>query len=174
MLGVGMSTSGFLQQHAQQQLGRESQEGYFDALGPGPDFVDVDVEGEGEELGGAEEEGEDEEVRRLARQRGFGLGGLVDRLVGWTLFNVDEDREESEREDGRGEEPESAAARRRAEVRRRRELLERTASSSALAAARRDGAATEEKAMPATVEEGEQGGWQDAAWLLSVASKVIL
>ena len=156
-----------------QQQGREGQEAYFDAaLGAGPDFVDAEMEAEEEsERIGDVEEGEDDEVRRLARQRGFGFGGFVDRLVGWTLFNVDEDREESEREDGGAEEPQEAAARRRDEVMRRRELLERTASSSALAA-QRERAAVAEEEMPA--DNGNQGGWQDAAWLLSVASKVIL
>ena len=160
-----------------QQQGRESQEAYFDAaLGAGPDFVDAEIEveeEEGERIGDVEE-GEDEEVRMLARQKGFGFGGFVDRLVGWTLFNVDEDREESEREDGKPEEPQEIAARRRAELKRRRELLERTASSSALAAQRERAAAEEEEQMPVATGDGDQGGWQDAAWLLSVASKVIL
>jgi len=170
-----LAMSGFL---TQQQQGPEDQQVYFDAtLGAGPDFVDVEIEVEGEEeeegerIGGMEEN-EDEEVRRLASQKGFGFGGFVDRLVGWTLFNVDEDREESEREDGRAEKPQEVAARRQAELRRRRELLERTASSSALAAQRER--AVEEQAMPAAAGDGDQGGWQDAAWLLSVASKVIL
>lgn len=170
MLGM----SGFLMQ---QQQGREGQEGYFDAaLGAGPDFVDAEIEAEEEDDRiGDVEEGEDEEVRMLARQRGFGFGGFVDRLVGWTLFNVDEDREESEREDERAEEdPHKVAARRRAEMMRRRELLERTASSSALAAQRESATAAAQEEMSAATGDGGQGGWQDAAWLLSVASKVIL
>ena len=60
-------------------------EGYFDDIDDiaEPDFVDQ----EGDDT-------DDEEVSRLARQKGFGLGGLVDRLVGFSLFNVEEDAEE--------------------------------------------------------------------------------
>lgn len=55
-----------------------------------PDFVEAD-----------EEEGldDEEEVARLARERGLGLGGWMDALIGWTLFSVDEDGEVSEEEE---------------------------------------------------------------------------
>ncbi|KAL3468315.1 hypothetical protein BJX64DRAFT_2005 [Aspergillus heterothallicus] len=42
----------------------------------------------------SEEEGDEEidehELQRLTRERGFGLGSFVDRLVEWTLFGVDD------------------------------------------------------------------------------------
>ncbi|KAJ9623539.1 hypothetical protein H2203_005801 [Taxawa tesnikishii (nom. ined.)] len=60
-----------------------------------PDFVDVHEDEEGLDAG----EGAEADVRRWAAERGGALGGLVERLVGWTLFSVDEDREESEVED---------------------------------------------------------------------------
>lgn len=146
---------------------RESGEGYFDsALGAEPDFVDpseLDVA-----VAAAENGADEEEVRRLANQRGFGFGGVLDRLVGWTLFNVDEDREESEKEE-QSEDGEEARRRREREIQRRRELLESAASSSALATQARENETLE------AAREGEQaGGWHDAAWFLSVASKVIL
>jgi len=37
----------------------------------------------------------DEEVSRLSKQKGFGFGGIIDRMVGFSLFNVDEDREQT-------------------------------------------------------------------------------
>ena len=75
-----LTMSGFLTP----QQGREDQQVYFDAsLSDGPDFVDAEIEAEEDEDEGEEderiggvEENEDEEVRRLARQRGFGFGGF--------------------------------------------------------------------------------------------------
>jgi hypothetical protein len=133
-------------------------EGYFDdvATGAEPDFVEAEDEGAVD----------DEEVSRLAKQKGFGLGGIVDRLVGFSLFNVDEDGEESD-EDRADETAEDAAKRRQAQLRRRREELANAASSSANATGR-----AEPEAVRPPVQ-GDDGGWQDAAWLLSVASKVL-
>lgn len=134
-----------------------AEQGYFDdaAVGTEPDFVDAEDEGAVD----------DEEVSRLARQKGFGLGGLVDRLVGFSLFNVDEDGEDTEEEDPGEETAEEAEKRKEAKLKKRREQLERTASSSATATARH------EDVRPPV--QGDDGGWQDAAWLLSVASKVL-
>ncbi|QDS76381.1 hypothetical protein FKW77_003489 [Venturia effusa] len=131
-------------------------DGYFDALDTTePDFVDVEDEGADDE----------EEVSRLAKQKGSGLGGLVDKLVGFSLFNVDEDAE-TEEDDEPEETAEQAAKRKQLEKQRRRAQLERAASSSATATNR---AETVQPPQP----RGEEGGWQDAAWLLSVASKVL-
>jgi len=134
-----------------------AKEGYFDevATEEEPDFVEAEDEGAVD----------DEEVSRLAQEKGFGLGGLVDRLVGFSLFNVDEDGEETEEEHHAEETAEEVANRKEAQVRRRREQLERAASSSAVAIVRPEGV------RPPV--QGEDGGWQDAAWLLSVASKVL-
>lgn len=129
---------------------------YFDNLEVAePDFVDVEDEG-------AEDE---EEVSRLTNHKGSGLGGFVDRLVGFSLFNVDEDAE-TEEDDEREETAEQVAKRKQLEKKRRRAQLERAASSSAIATSR---AETVQPPQP----QGEEGGWQDAAWLLSVATKVL-
>ncbi|KAF2100535.1 hypothetical protein NA57DRAFT_74141 [Rhizodiscina lignyota] len=138
----------------------QSHEGYFDdAVAEGqdiavePDFVDQkDVEEEEQYIS---EQLAEEEVKRLAADRGFGFGGLVDRLMGWPLFNVEEDGEDT---DGNAEEE---------APRKRREESERKAVTPKV-----------EVPPPAPKSEGEgdggEGGWKDAAWLLSVASKVIL
>ncbi|KAE9986522.1 hypothetical protein EG328_005408 [Venturia inaequalis] len=131
-------------------------DGYFDNLDTAePDFVDMEDEGADDE----------EEVSRLAKQKGSGLGGFVDRLVGFSLFNVDEDAE-TEEDDEPEETAEQVAKRKQLEKKRRRAQLERAASSSAIATSR---AETVQPPQP----QGEEGGWQDAAWLLSVASKVL-
>lgn len=115
-----------------------------------PDFVGVDED---------TEEDAEEEIRRLAKEKGTGLGRIVDHLVGWSLFDVSEDKESEVEEEDKGH-------------------------GSTIT---RDGVADERKRrmkgdIPRirppgrTAEAGEahEGGWQDAAWLLSVASKVLL
>ncbi|OAK95763.1 hypothetical protein IQ06DRAFT_54622 [Phaeosphaeriaceae sp. SRC1lsM3a] len=139
-----------------------------------PDFVEADEESDGDE----------EEVARLARERGFGLGGWMDRLIGWTLFSVDEDGEASEDEE-EDVEPEflpqnmtREELRLRREVDAKRRKLEREAIVAS-AALKARGVESEDGSRPTTAENGvqrppeEAGGWQDAAWLLSVASKAL-
>jgi hypothetical protein len=142
-----------------------------------PDFIEADEESDGDE----------EEVARLARERGFGLGGWMDRLIGWTLFSVDEDREGSDEEEAEDDRSlrldnlttEELKLRREVEAKRRK--LEREAIIAASALRRQEGNATttETESRPTTGDSQhttaneETGGWQDAAWLLSVASKAL-
>jgi hypothetical protein len=136
----------------------------------GPDFVNGDEEDEY-----ATAEVDEEEVAMLARERGFGLGGWVDRLVGWTLFKVEEDENGSETEgdaeedrlqmetvtdEDRGEHEE--------ETKRRRRKAEDADIIESSRVMKEHGIH-----IDAPEEEGD-GGWKDAAWLLSVASKVLL
>jgi hypothetical protein len=131
-------------------------EGYFDDVEgiAEPDFVEL------------EDNSSDDEVDRLARQKGFGFGGLVDRLVGFSLFNVDEDGEETDDDGGAELSKEEALKKRQAALKKKREELARAASSSAEAMRR-----AEHDVQPAN--KADEGGWQDAAWLLTVASKVL-
>ncbi|OJD29935.1 ornithine mitochondrial [Diplodia corticola] len=127
-----------------------------------PDFVESDEEGLGDE----------EEVARLAQEGGF--GGWMERLIGWSLFDVEEDGEETDDEEQQqqvteqelypGEE--DVKRRREEELRRRREERARIQAASS--------AAKERKELPQPGQGEGEGGWQDAAWLLSVASKVLL
>ncbi len=136
----------------------------------GPDFVDA---ADAAELkppdNGAEAE---EEVAQLAQETGFGLGGWVDRLIGSTLFRVREDGEDSDEEEQEGDAEKGEEDLKR----RRRSESERVVASSIPAApgqlSRNDEAGSADHAKKETGEE--PSGWQDAAWLLSVASKVIL
>ncbi|KAF2461608.1 hypothetical protein BDY21DRAFT_376504 [Lineolata rhizophorae] len=154
--------------------------GYFGddvVLAAEPDFVEGDPD---EDEAAIEDEAE---VARLAGESGaFGLGGWVDRLIGWSLFSVDEDAEGSDVEEGEGTAAGAAAAaattvsqaeeegkkRRGEEAARRREDLERITAS--IVTGEHHGEPAVEVQEPAQ----EEGGWHDAAWLLSVASKVIL
>jgi hypothetical protein len=135
-----------------------------------PDFVEDDDESDGDE----------EEVARLARDRGFGLGSWVDRLIGWTLFDVDEDGEESssdEEEEDDASRPENMtkeelALRREVEARRRKLEREAIIAASAVNIHNEEAKADDDSETLPPPEDG--GGWADAAWLFSVASKVIL
>lgn len=146
----------------------------------GPDFV-LDEQDEEDEGSDAEEELRerlaDAEVARLARSKGFGLGGLVDRLVGWTLFDVGGEGRETEDEDedggGFGEQERGKQA----------EELGVTDGAQRVRVQQRGMAPSAVTGVKEKVGEGEgdggeddegQGGWSDAAWLLSVASKVLL
>jgi hypothetical protein len=140
-----------------------------------PDFVEADEESDGDE----------EEVARLARERGFGLGGWMDRLIGWTLFSVDEDGEASDDEE-EGEDDansnflpqnmtrEELRLRREVEAKRRKLEREAIVAASALKGREKE---SEDGSRPGTADiqrpPEEGGGWQDAAWLLSVASKAL-
>ncbi|TVY59646.1 hypothetical protein LSUE1_G010227, partial [Lachnellula suecica] len=135
-------------------------EGYFDHKDfardefiAEPDFVDVEEEGYEE----VDEAKEDEAVvRKLARASSLGLGGWVEKMLGWSLFAVDEDGEETETEtlDEKAEDSEKSS-------RTSRRTLDGAEEPPA------------EDIMP-PLRDGEAGGWQDAAWLLSVATKVLL
>lgn len=144
-----------------------------------PDFVEHDDASDGND---------EEEVARLARQRGFGLGGWVDRLIDWTLFSVDEDGEESSgEEDGRSRVSYSSNSnsgvmtkeefqlRREVEAKRRKMEREAIVEGQAAAARTETGERKEGEKVEGLEPPPQEGGtWQDAAWLLSVASKVLL
>ncbi|KAF2127272.1 hypothetical protein P153DRAFT_368585 [Dothidotthia symphoricarpi CBS 119687] len=133
-----------------------------------PDFVSADEDNLDDE----------EEVARLARDRGFGLGSWVDKLIGWSLFDVDEDEEASEDEEEDHRVPSIADMTKeelklRREVEAKRRKMEREAIAAASAQSLQE--KTDEAGRPSTVDVPAQelNGWQDAAWLLSVASKAL-
>lgn len=118
-----------------------------------PDFVEPDDHPEEEE-----EDTKDDEavVRKLARASSLGLGGWVERMLGWSLFAVDEDGEETDLETSDEKTGDSEISSR---------TSKRTLDGS--------GETTAEEPLPPPRDD-EAGGWQDAAWLLSVATKVLL
>ncbi|CAD0108976.1 unnamed protein product [Aureobasidium uvarum] len=115
-----------------------------------PDFVDPRDH--------SDDEDPEQEVARLAREASFGFGPLIDRLVGWTLFDVTEDREATDVEnEGEDETPTIHERVKHTPVR----PPSPPRPKQAIVGADRQG-------------EPEEGGWRDAAWLLGVASKVLL
>lgn len=119
-----------------------------------PDFVDVD-----EEVYEEDQAAEDEViVKRLAKKGSLGLGVWVEKLMGWSLFAVEEDGEDTDIETSEEKTDASDAT----------SKSDRTKKNSVDGAA--DSAGDEKLPLPGA----DEGGWQDAAWLLSVATKVLL
>ncbi|KAI9832752.1 MAG: ornithine carbamoyltransferase [Thelocarpon superellum] len=153
-----------------------------------PDFVDAD-----EELYN-EEADDDLELSRLTRKRGLGLGGWIDRFVGWSLFagDVVEDEEDEEemdetRLDG-GHVHESGiydATPAASPPLPPHNSLSGTAQDEKGARQispndhplQEDESAGDGERDGGKVGGGEgegEGGWRDAAYLLSLASKILL
>ncbi|KAB8303147.1 hypothetical protein EYC80_004596 [Monilinia laxa] len=136
----------------------DKERGYFDSeftleeYPAEPDFVNA----EEEVFEDGDEARKDEAiVKKLARASRLGLGGWVENLLGWNLFAVEEDGEEAEF-DTSDEKEESELSSRPS-----RHTLDEMG-----------GTPVEEQMPPLNPNEAD--GWHDAAWLLSVASKVIL
>ena len=130
--------------------------GYFDneslAIPAEPDFVDAEDEIDGHD---------EAEVARLTKDRSYGLGGIVDRLMGFNMFSVPEHEETTDTEGERENETETEAQQRReAEAKRKRDEKDKLVAPQAPRSAGEGGGQAE-------------GGWQDAAWLLSVASRAM-
>ncbi|KAK3706731.1 hypothetical protein LTR37_012575 [Vermiconidia calcicola] len=136
--------------------GRDGAAEYLDQnalLGIEPDFVDPEEETDSQD---------EDAVAQFTAHRGKGFGGIMDRLMNFSLFKVEEREESTEDEAQSGAETsEVAAARRVAEKERKRKEKEELVERQTAAEGRGEGQA-----------EGE-GGWSDAAWLLSVASKAL-
>lgn len=138
-----------------------------------PGAVGVGVGGYFEPVAGAhaeeesDEESDDEEdeadLARYTDGGSSGLGGIVDRLIGFNAFTLEEQTEDSEGYAELGAETEMARKKRReAEARRRKQEKEQLIATRRVA--RRDEGISEQES---------EGGWRDAAWLLSVASKAM-
>jgi hypothetical protein len=119
-----------------------------------PDFVDVEEDAYDEDQAIKDEI----IVKRLAKNGTLGLGIWMEKLMGWSLFAVDEDGEDTDTETC--EEKTDATDGLPLTLDVLNHNLERSQDNS------------EDERLPPP-GDGE-GGWQDAAWLLSVASKVLL
>ena len=115
-----------------------------------PDFVDP--------RDNSDDEDPEQEVARLAREASFGFGPLIDRLVGWTLFDVTEDREATDAETETEDETPTAHDR----------IVHTPVKPPSPPRPRQAVAGADRQS------DFEEGGWKDAAWLLGVASKVLL
>jgi hypothetical protein len=137
---------------------RRSEDGYFprgldgDEYIPGPDFVNLDEKLEAIELDASQDDDE-ATIRRLVKGGSARPGSW---LPGWSLFAVEENDDESDDAD---EETEGDCE----DLRERRGMSVRHFEGVSNI--------PEDRIPPPKADEG---GWQDAAWLLSVASRVLL
>ncbi|KAL2021550.1 hypothetical protein VTK56DRAFT_7049 [Thermocarpiscus australiensis] len=136
----------------------EAGEGEEESI-PGPDFVNLDERLEAVEV---DTTADDEAyVRRLVKRGNNGVGSWLGDLLGVKLFSVQEDEEESEGDgDGEGETTEGET-----------DNGGQERPSSSLRRLQGVTPAVDTRIPPPKADEG---GWHDAAWLLTVASKVFL
>ncbi|OAQ92018.1 hypothetical protein VFPFJ_03758 [Purpureocillium lilacinum] len=161
--------------HQQQHTGGAAADGsssasYFPSQSPhqetptaaagisGPDFVNLDEKLE--ELERDTTFDDEDAVRRLVRRGQTGKGGSwIANVIGWSLFSVDENDEEDDEDD----DDESVV-----DEDEERPRTGRTGWSDRHFEGVSN-APLERIPPPAS----DEGGWKDAAWLLSVASKVV-
>jgi hypothetical protein len=128
---------------------------------PGPDFVNLDERLEAIDRDTTEED--EAHVQKLVKRGPLGHGTWLGSMLPWSLWSVQErDEETDDPEDGApstedGDEGSGFTLKR---------------SQSTASCHLRDLTAIQEE-RPPPPGDGEDG-WQDAAWLLSVASKVLL
>ncbi|KAF6844698.1 hypothetical protein CMUS01_00882 [Colletotrichum musicola] len=138
---------------------RHSDEGYFprhhdgEDYIAGPDFVNLDEQLEAFEFDTTQDD--EAAVRRLVKDERAGTS-WVGNILGWPLFAVEENEEETDEEDTESGGEVDEAHELRSWSTRHFEGVSGTA---------------DERIPPPKANEG---GWQDAAWLLSVATKVLL
>ncbi|KAE8150087.1 hypothetical protein BDV25DRAFT_155028 [Aspergillus avenaceus] len=145
-----------------------------------PDFVDERIRAEMETIqqeeytsesdgySDSEDEIDEQEMQRLTREHGFGLGSWFDRMIEWTVFGVD-DWPLSYANGQPGQELKVA------------DLVEpnlATEGDQVSISGRTDeidGASTmcDSEAPQTTEKAGEHGGWEDAWWLFGVMKRAL-
>jgi hypothetical protein len=121
------------------------------------------------------------DLQQLTRERGFGLGSWLDRVVGWTLFGVDElpaavPAAGSSR---------IGAATTTTTVTFEEPVLVAERGENVVSLASGDGELSDDgnssrdgegsSARSASIEKpGTQGGWEDAGWLLRVMKRALV
>ena len=126
------------------------------------------------------------DLQRLTRDRGFGLGSWIDRLVEWTLFGVDEwpASESSVPASTRtGATPTSTTVTFRNLTPNRAEGDEKASDTYSQGSAEEDRdnysdadpiSYTDSDSSVVLEKPGTQGGWEDMAWLLRVIKRTLL
>ena len=170
-----------------ERVGSGAVDGYFpyqagteEEYVAGPDFVNLDEKLEAIEQDTTQED--EATVRRLVRREKDGSRSWMGSILGWSLFSVDEhDEDESAGgSEGGDEEEEEDEDEEEAEDEDEEATEGGVAAEGSLRGERRKSGARQFEGVTNLPEEcmpqprSDDGGWQDAAWLLSVASKVLL
>ncbi|KAL4927177.1 DUF3984 domain-containing protein [Aspergillus undulatus] len=132
------------------------------------------------------EEIDERELQRLTRERGFGLGSWVDRMVEWTLFGVDDWPLSTISENVPSSQPPQADSAEEAHDRDGEDELEngnenRRPSATSLSDKDIDNDNDENKSLSDTKSEiippeqaGDRGGWEDAGWFLRTIKQALV
>jgi hypothetical protein len=150
---------------------RRSVDGYFsnavgvddDLMMAGPDFVNLDENLEASAVDPDTSVEDEAHVRRLVKRGNTGVGTWFGNVLGFQLFSVEENDEESDADPGGDGEDETTEGEAEDLAQERRKSMSWHFEGVTTA--------VEDKIPPPKADEG---GWQDAAWLLTVASKVLL
>ncbi|KAF7713186.1 Uncharacterized protein PECH_001699 [Penicillium ucsense] len=150
---------------------------------PGRFQGDDDFDSECDSLSeNSEDEFDEADLQQLTRERGFGLGSWIDRLVEWTLFGVDE-------WPAPGATPKADANRIGSAATSTNVTFAESADVVGEAGAH-SGQSVRSSSMDEDLEEslshsdeetissveklGAQGGWEDASWLLRVMKRALV
>ena len=123
---------------------------------------------------------DEKEMQRLTRERGFGLGSWLDRMVEWTLFGVDEWPSLA----ASAEDPPAAVEEDTAGTPHLRDQVKDAYTTGgpgddgcSLAGDTEDNSSlsdNDDKSSVNLVEKpGEKGGWEDARWLLHAVRRAL-
>lgn len=128
------------------------------------------------------DEFDEADLQRLTRERGFGLGSWIDRLVEWTLFGVEEwpvpaSNAVTATRIGTAATSTTVTFEEGPHVRSEEE--ERTHDTLSLASAEDDDDAdtlshTDGESVGSVEKPGTQGGWEDASWLFQVMKRALI
>ncbi|PLB54437.1 hypothetical protein P170DRAFT_432078 [Aspergillus steynii IBT 23096] len=154
-----------------------------------PDFVDERIRAEMESIRqeaeeystsesdkswDSEDEMDEQELQRLTRERGFGLGSWIDRMVEWTLFGVEDWPLLSSSDPDPAERPTKHV-----EITTEEPLTIGDHSGDTLGPGsvdNDDGVSVASEIEVGTVGEkpGELGGWEDAGWLFRTVKRLLI
>lgn len=145
-----------------------------------PDFVDERIRAEmasiqqfedgyastSDEESDSEDEIDEQELQRLTRERGFGLGSWIDRMVEWTLFGVEDLPLSANAQSVQPAKHPAASA--------DENIVPEDHSSAAELTDDNASVSADESIAPTVVEKpGENGGWEDAGWFLRVMKRAL-
>lgn len=123
------------------------------------------------------------DLQRLTRERGFGLGGWIDRLVEWTLFGVDEWPAQASFTAATAAATRIGAAATTTTVTfeepvsSREEQEDQDHDTLSLASAEDDAETsshTDGESSVGVEKPGVQGGWEDAGWLFRIVKRALV
>lgn len=159
----------FVDEAVQQKAASAITEGVRDA-----DDLISNIASESEFSDSDSDEIDEIEMQRLTRQRGFGLGSWIDRLVEWTLFSVEEEYPAT----AAGSTTAASSSGSGVLSRKQTEEFQVQVDENEGGSTDRDSFESESEAQvseePVQVEyPGEEGGWADAQWLLGIVRRVV-